>query len=266
MFFFNHTKKEAIQYGPHITAVSALGERPQQQDSWAVSDWQDEELVRERGILLTMADGMGGLDHGDAVSTLLVEELQKAFRQREVDAAPDAWLLELLGQANRAVNRFLRDKTPGGSTLIMALVLGDELFHLSVGDSRLYLARGKGLVLLNREQSYGVKLDLMLVKGILPAAELAGHPQRRALTSYVGMGDLEGLDRNTIPLHLQEGDTLLLLSDGVFGTLTEEEICACLSDDVEQSAARLERSVAERRRPRQDNFTAVLYRHGREKG
>jgi serine/threonine protein phosphatase PrpC len=48
----------------------------------------------------------------------------------------------------------------------------------------------------------------------------------------------------------------------VFGTLTEEEICACLSEDVEQSAQRLERAVAERRRPRQDNYTAVLYRHG----
>jgi serine/threonine protein phosphatase PrpC len=262
MFFFNHNKKRPPQQGPRIAAMSALGERAQQQDSWAVSDWHDKALCRERGILLTIADGMGGLDHGTEVSTLLVDELQKAFREREVDAAPDAWLLELLGQANRSVNRFLRDRTPGGSTLVMALVLEDELFHLSVGDSRLYLARGKGLVLLNREQSYGTKLDLMLVKGILPASELASHPQRRALTSYVGMGDLEGADRNTIPLRLQEGDTLLLLSDGVFGTLTEEEICACLSEDVEQSAQRLERAVAERRRPRQDNYTAVLYRHG----
>lgn len=263
MFFFNHTKKEhAPPDGPAIAALSAVGDRPQQQDSWAVSDWRDQELCRQRGILLTMADGMGGLDHGEAVSALLVEELQKAFLEREVDAAPDAWLLELLGQANRSVNRFLRDKTPGGSTLVMALVLGDELFHLSVGDSRLYLSRGKGLVLLNREQSYGVKLDLMLVKGILPACELASHPQRRALTSYVGMGDLEGVDRNTIPLHLESGDQLLLLSDGVFSALTEEEICRCLTDDPQQSAVRLERAVAQRQRPHQDNFTAVIYRHG----
>jgi serine/threonine protein phosphatase PrpC len=263
MFFFNHCKKENTQpQGLQIAALNAQGDRPQQQDSWAVSDWHDEALCRERGILLTMADGMGGLDHGDEVSALLVEELQKAFREREVDAAPDAWLLELLGQANRSVNRLLRDRTPGGSTLVMALVLGDMLFHLSVGDSRLYLSRGQGLVLLNREQSYGVKLDLMLVKGILPASELANHPQRRALTSYVGMGDLEGVDRNTIPLKLQPGDTLLLLSDGVFGTLTEEEICACLTADVEESARRLEKAVSAHHRPHQDNFTAVLYRHG----
>jgi serine/threonine protein phosphatase PrpC len=263
MFFFHHSKKENTQpHGPQIAALNAQGERPQQQDSWAVSDWHDETLCRERGILLTMADGMGGLDHGDEVSALLVEELQKAFREREVDAAPDAWLLELLGQANRSVNRLLRDRTPGGSTLVMALVLGNELFHLSVGDSRLYLSRGRGLVLLNREQSYGVKLDLMLVKGILPPSELASHPQRRALTSYVGMGDLEGVDRNTVPLKLQEGDKLLLLSDGVFSTLTEEEICQCLTDDPGQSARTLAERVREHQKPHQDNYTAVIYAHG----
>jgi serine/threonine protein phosphatase PrpC len=76
------------------------------------------------------------------------------------------------------------------------------------------------------------------------------------------MGDLEGVDRNTIPLKLQPGDTLLLLSDGVFGTLTEEEICACLTADVEESARRLEKAVSDHHRPHQDNFTAVLYRHG----
>lgn len=263
MFLFKRTKKDNPEHtAARVAGLAAQGDRPQQQDCWAVSDWRDEALCRERGILLTMADGMGGLDHGQEVSALVVDELQKAFREREVDAAPDAWLLELLGQANRKVNRFLRDKTPGGSTLVMALVLGDELFHLSAGDSRLYLSRGRGLVQLNREQSYGVKLDLMLVKGILPASELASHPQRRALTTYVGMGDLEGVDRNTIPLRLQPGDQLLLLSDGVFGTLSEEEICACLTEDPERSVRALERRVLERNRPGQDNFTALIYRHG----
>ncbi len=267
MFFFNWTKKENSEPPKlQIAGLSGLGDRPQQQDCFAFSDWLDAHLREQRGILLTMADGMGGLDHGDEVSSLLVTELQRAFLNRPVDAAPDAWLLELLGQANRRVNRLLRDKTPGGSTLIMALVLGDQLFHLSVGDSRLYLSRGKGLVLLNREQSYGVKLDLMLVKGILPASELASHPQRRALTSYVGMGDLEGVDRNTIPLQLQDGDQLLLLSDGVFGTLSEEEICACLTEDPERSVRALEQSVLAKHRHRQDNYTALIYRHGRAEG
>jgi serine/threonine protein phosphatase PrpC len=76
------------------------------------------------------------------------------------------------------------------------------------------------------------------------------------------MGDLEGVDRNTVPLKLQEGDKLLLLSDGVFSTLTEEEICQCLTDDPGHSARALAERVRECQKPHQDNYTAVIYAHG----
>ncbi len=263
MFFFKRTTKQeqAPERRSCYAGLRQLGDRPEQQDCIAVSDLEDEALRKEKGVLLTLADGMGGMDHGAQVSKLLVETLQEDFRERPLDAAPDAWLLELLGRANRRVNSFLRDKTPGGSTLVMALIQGGRLYHLSVGDSRLYLARGSGLVLLNRQQSYGAKLDLMLVKGILPASELAAHPQRRALTSYVGMGDLEGIDRNTVPLTLQRGDTLLLLTDGVFGTLSEEEIFDALCGDPDTALRRLEHRVRSAGKPYQDNYSAVLYRY-----
>lgn len=204
---------------------------------------------------------MGGLENGGAVSSLLVKAMQEAFVTRPVDTDPAPWLLELLGEANRQVNSFLADKKASGSTLVAALIQGNQLYHLSVGDSRLYLARGGGLILLNREQNYGRKLDLTLLKEVLPAPAIARHPQRRALTSYVGMGDLEGVDRNTIPVTLLPGDTVLLLSDGVFGTLSEEEIASALHTDAETAAIRLERLVLEHRKPYQDNFSAVLYRY-----
>ena len=263
MFIFKRTTKQepVREHPPCCAALRNIGDRPEQQDSFAISDWQDEALCAEKGVLLTLSDGMGGMNHGAQVSALLVDAVQQAFRERRMDAAPDAWLLELLGEANGAVNDFLRGKDAGGATVVMALVQGNQLYHLSAGDSRLYLVRGGGLLLLNREQSYGSKLDLMLLKGILPARELAAHPQRRALTTYVGMGDLEGVDRNTVPVTLLNGDRLLLLSDGVFGTLSEEQIFETLCDDPETAAIRLERRVLAEGKPHQDNFTAVIYRH-----
>lgn len=246
---------------PSCGCLRNIGQRPDQQDSYAVSDWHDPALCAERGILLTLADGMGGLSNGAAVSRLLVDAMQEAFLSRPLDTGPASWLLELLGEANRKVNAFLEDKEPSGSTLVAALLKGSQLFHLTVGDSRLYLARGGGLIPLSREQNYGRKLDLMLLKEIMPPQAIATHPQRRALTSYVGMGDLEGVDRNTIPVTLLPGDTLLLLTDGVFTTLSEQEIAAALSPSAETSAIRLERLVLEKHKPRQDNFTGILYRY-----
>lgn len=250
----------APRRGAPCGCLRNLGSRPDQQDSYAVSDLTDSRLCAERGVLLTLADGMGGLENGAEVSRLLVDAMQEAFVNRPLDAAPAPWLLELLGEANRKVNALLEGKEPSGSTLVAALIKDHQLYHLSVGDSRLCLVRGGGLITLNREQSYGQKLDLMLLKEILPPHIIAAHPQRRALTSYVGMGDLEGVDRCTTPITLLSGDMVLLMSDGVFGTLSEQEICSALTDDAEISAIRLERMVLERRKPRQDNFTAVIYR------
>ena len=267
MLFFQKTTSEhppaapPPKKRPSCGCLRNIGDRPDQQDSFAVSDLKDEALCAQRGILLTLADGMGGLENGAAVSSLLVDAMQESFLTRPVDASPAPWLLELLGDANRQVNHFLEGKAPSGSTLVVALILGNQLYHLSVGDSRLYLARGGGLIPLNREQTYGRKLDLMLLKEVLPASAIAAHPQRRALTSYVGMGDLEGVDRNTIPVTLLPGDTVLLLSDGVFGTLSEEEIADALHADAETAAIRLERMVLEHHKPHQDNFSAVVYRY-----
>ncbi|MCD8146826.1 MAG: serine/threonine-protein phosphatase [Clostridiales bacterium] len=252
----------APQQGHACGTLLNIGSRPDQQDSIAVSDLNDEELCAHRGVLLTLADGMGGLANGGAVSRLLVDTLQRSFVQRPMDTDPAPWLLELLGDANRQVNQLLEGKEPSGSTLVMALVQGDRLYHLSVGDSRLYLSRGEGLILLNREQTYGRKLDLTLLKEILPASAVASHPQRRSLTNYVGMGDLEEVDRNTIPVTLLPGDTVLLLSDGVFNTLTEAEIVSALRSNPDTAAIRLERMVLERHKPYQDNFSGILYRYG----
>lgn len=251
-------EQEKVILSPTCGLLRNIGKRPEQQDSLAISDLTDETLCQERGILLTLADGMGGMNNGAQVSTMLVSAMQKAFLSRPVDAAPERWLLELLGEANREVNRYVLGKDPSGSTLTAALIHENKLYFLSVGDSRIYLVRGGGVIPLNREHSYGHKLDLMLIKDILPAPALAEHPQRRALTSYVGMGDLESVDRSTTPITLMKGDAVMLLSDGVFGTLSEEELAACLCSTGETTVIRMERKVLEKNLPNQDNFSAVV--------
>lgn len=226
-----------------------------------MSDLRDTVLCAQRGLFLTLADGMGGMSNGAQVSTLLIEALQKEFRTRPVDASPDRWLLELVGEANRQVNEYLDDKEPSGSTLVAAIIKDDQLHFLTIGDSRIYLVRGDGVIPLNRIHNYGQKLDLMLLKDILPASALATHPQRAALTAYVGMGDLESIDRSSVPVKLQPGDAVLLMSDGVFGTLSEEELVSCICSTADITAIRMERMVLAKNQPRQDNFSAVIYQH-----
>ena len=131
---------------------------------------------------------------------------------------------------------------------------------ITVGDSRIYLYRGGSLIQLNREHVYYAELLKQAINGKLSFAEANRDPQAERLSSFVGMGDLKHVDFCLNKLHLREGDRILLMSDGVFNTLSEEEIAKAVqaAEDTAQAAASLEQKVLQKNAPNQDNFTCVL--------
>jgi len=75
------------------------------------------------------------------------------------------------------------------------------------------------------------------------------------------MDELEDVDYLRRPLPLQNGDVLLLCSDGVGGVLTQQEISECLSvPDANEAALALQKAVQAKALPHQDNFTAIVIR------
>ena len=72
------------------------------------------------------------------------------------------------------------------------------------------------------------------------------------------MGRLRHLDLPAQSLRLQSGDRLILMSDGVYNALTEEELCSALGLPAEQAAEALRRRIQEKNYPTQDNYTAIL--------
>ena len=84
--------------------------------------------------------------------------------------------------------------------------------------------------------------------------------QRGALTSYVGMGELEQIDYNPRGIQLLSGDWVLLMTDGVFNTLDEDEIASALFGGAQNAAERIESRVVAKGQPRQDNMTTIAMR------
>lgn len=237
-----------------LAAFSCIGRRPDQQDCYAIGPDSD------KGQLLLVADGMGGLNHGGEISSLLLNAILESFEVRPAEENAAAFLMELLGDANTKVNAFLQNKDNGGSTLLAALIRGREMNWISVGDSRIYLCRGGGLIRLTREHNLKRKLHMLLLNGLMTPESIENSHQKRALTSYIGMGELAEVDMNLTSLTLLSGDTVLLMTDGVFGTLSEAEIAEAMNTDVENAARQLQTKVMENQREVQDNFTAVIYR------
>jgi serine/threonine protein phosphatase PrpC len=131
---------------------------------------------------------------------------------------------------------------------------------ISVGDSHIYLYRGSQLLLLNREHIYEAELLQQAVNGEISFGEVKKHPKRKGLTSFIGMGELKHIDGSSSRIPSQKGDWLLLMSDGVFNTVPEADICQILSQagNAEVAARQLEDEVLRRQNPKQDNFTAII--------
>jgi len=244
-----------LPQGISTALIQGIGAREEQQDSWRVSN---PAQYAERGLLAVVADGMGGLKNGKAVSELLVRCCQERFHSHLPQADPADQLLDIAFSANDQVNRMLRGQERSGSTLVAALVKNGYLSYLTVGDSHLYLCRGGGLLLLNREHVFSEELALRAVNGSTGMQQVKTDPQSKSLTSYFGLGQLRHLDRCCERVKLIEGDRILLCSDGVFGTLSQEQMEQALQQPGQAAAEALHDMVEAAGRPYQDNYTAVI--------
>lgn len=246
-----------LQATPLTVKVSKLheqGARSSQQDSFAVSLDQTDT----KGTLAVVCDGMGGLKDGDKVSQTAVSAVLNGFL--DLDGVPDRVLLGLLARANRAVNHLLGPTGQRNSgTTMVAGILKDDLFsYLSVGDSRISLLRDGELTQLNREHIFYHELAIDAINDQRSFREVWDNSRRGALTSFIGMGDLKYIDVPPRALPVRRGDKLILMTDGVYNALTDEELKDALLLPTGEDTAALGALIADKHYTQQDNYTAVV--------
>lgn len=237
-----------------------IGQREQQQDAFGFSDLDHADLVTRQGALAVVADGMGGMAMGQEASNLAKKVMLESFEQNG-HLPPDQVLLQSLKTANDAVYHMASEAGLAhqvGTTLVAVLIRDGFLYWISVGDSRIYLFRNHELAPLNIEHTYARHLLQEIKSGQLTPEQAALHPERQALTSFVGMERLIEIDRNIKPFVLLPGDRLMLCSDGVHGTLTDHELGDILTVHQEDAAEAIVNYVLDRNIPHQDNATVAM--------
>ena len=234
-------------------SVHGIGRRSSQQDSFGFAEKEGE-------FLAVVADGMGGLAEGDRVSQQVVVTMLSGFDRSSGDIAPDVLLYDLVDQAASVVNEDLGPDKIGrcGSTLVTVYIRGNLLYFISVGDSHIYVWRDGNTYQLNQDHNYAAVLDERARRGEISEEEAMRDPQRAALTSYIGMGELELIDQNLDALPLLPGDRILLMSDGIFGTVSDTELGQILTLNLEESCRALDMAVQSANRSNQDNYTCIL--------
>jgi hypothetical protein len=242
--------------GISLGKIHDVGRRDYQQDSFGQT-----AVLRNTGILAVLADGMGGLSGGERVSQKIVMEALTFGSTLQANQVPTA-LPGMVAGINRAVNQMLGPKGlyTSGSTVVSALITGNALRWISVGDSRVYLYRDGQLSQLSRD--HDLLQDWMpdILEGKRSMAEALRDPNGRKLTSFIGMGELRHVDYNRTPIPLLPGDRVLLMSDGVYGTVSDAEIAAILRDcgSVQLAASHIGQRIMGAALPYQDNYTLIV--------
>lgn len=246
--------------------AQTIGAREEQQDAFGFSEIGEENSLSQTGALAVLADGMGGLQMGREAAHLAVQTMLKEFAERRAATGPSLepisqTLWDLLEKANGVVYETARKKGLAlkvGTTLTAAVILQNQLFWVSVGDSRIYLYRNNELSQLNVEHIYGRDLDQKVLLKEITWESAQSHPDREALTSYVGMPELLEVDRNIKGLPLRAGDRIMLCSDGLYRGLSEDEMKEKLAGDPAEAAEALIQAVIGKKKAGQDNATVAI--------
>lgn len=236
--------------------VHHIGRRKAQQDAFGVSPLADVGLIARKGVLAVVADGMGGLQNSGEISKAMVRGALSDFAH-----TPDGqrkMLLSILAEANKKVDEQFSGLGSIGTTFIAASVKDGMLDFISVGDSRIALVRGGAVIALNRAHNFAAELETAAARndGNITSAE--SDPRRAALTSYLGMRSLQKVDLPVEPIRLLHGDKIVLMTDGIFGTVDNETLAKTLENGAADGAERLERAVLAAHKANQDNLTAII--------
>jgi PPM family protein phosphatase len=235
--------------------VSLLGDREENQDRAAIrSDGG--------GMLLIVADGMGGHSGGALAAEVAVSSLCASFGKRDATLECSQFLRSALEIAHDAVVA-LGDQNGFGSrpraTCAVCMVRDGQASWAHVGDSRIYFARNGTVVARTRDHT---PVETLLQEGLISEEEIAGHPMRHYVEYCLGGVSERPLITTSEPVSLAAGDLLVVCSDGLWSGLSDEDIGAGpgeegkLPDWLTRMASRAVRGGT----PHSDNTTAVALR------
>jgi protein phosphatase len=212
------------------------------------------ELVR-KGILIAVADGMGGHEAGEVASRMAVETVARVYYASPEDSG--AALASGFQEANREIHAFASQKPElagMGTTCSALAVAGEAVCAAHVGDSRIYLVRRGSIYQMSEDHS---EVMQMVRQGLLSLEEARRHEDRNVLLRALGTRPEVEVSGWTEPLPVFPGDRFVLSSDGLHDGVREDEIRGAAVEKEPQAACRWLVDLA-RERGGYDNITVAV--------
>ncbi len=234
-------------YRLRYAAISDVGRvRKDNQDSGYAGPW-----------LLAVCDGVGGAARGDLASATAIGQLRK-IDGKPSSTASDDMRGQVAGALHRANDRIaeLVDDDPAlsgtSTTATLALFDGTKMTFGHIGDSRAYLFRGEGISQVTKDHTF---VQSLIDAGRITEEDARTHPNKNLILKAIdGVHDI---DADLFDIVLEQGDRLLLCSDGASGVLDDGRLADILSMGTPDYAA-VELVRASLEAGTNDNVTCIV--------
>jgi serine/threonine protein phosphatase PrpC len=250
-----------------VAAASDVGQvRDHNEDSFLVGDLdqgilvdavqQPWRTVADRGPLLVVCDGMGGVQGGEVASDVAARVIWREMKGTPGTRDPEVFA-RLLRRATRVANHdvhAMAKREPGlrgmGTTVSAAGIVGDRLVIATVGDSRAYVQRNSILVQVTQDQS--------LSSALLAAGhdEIEAANAGSAILQALGVGD--DVEPSLSIIELRRGDRVLLCSDGLHGLVGDPALAVLMAEPHTVGESTMLLITAARAAGGSDNITAIV--------
>lgn len=200
---------------------------------------KDVELS-EKGALLVVADGMGGMNAGEVASELVIEGIKKKFSQIPDsilgnEANIQKFVRDAIIESDESIKQYAkkhREAEGLGSTIVLLWLLGDKAYCGWCGDSRIYRFNPNNeLVRLSHDHSY---VQSLVDEGKISEDEAFDHPDGNVITKALGDNGNKA-DPELKVYDVYQRDVFMLCSDGLCGLLQDNEINRVIADNCTSS-------------------------------
>ncbi|HFC11394.1 MAG TPA: Stp1/IreP family PP2C-type Ser/Thr phosphatase [Anaerolineae bacterium] len=225
-----------------------------------VGSWEpaNENERTQTGWLYIVADGVGGAEAGEVASQLATEQTITHFVESDVEDSAER-LRDAIQRANDDIRQAAAMRGRGGymaTTLCAAFIRDGHVLFANVGDSRGYHLHDGKLQQITNDHSLVAQL---VEQGLITAEEAAVHPRRNVILSSLGPTREPQID--LFDVEAQEGDVLVLCSDGLIRHVDDAEIAQIVSDESPEEASRILIDLANERGG-SDNISVALLHLG----
>jgi protein phosphatase len=205
--------------------------------------------------LFIVADGMGGHNAGDYASRFCVEFFTEYIKNSDLESP-----IALIEEAIKVTNDKLYEKSIQqtdyegmGTTLVVATICGNEMYVANIGDSRLYVI-SKEIRQITEDHSL---VQAMVKTGELDRDEAKVHPNKNIITRALGTNETAQPDY--FEVELDEGDIVLMCSDGLTNMLNDETIEQLVRENADDPKRASETLVKQaNQQGGKDNITVII--------